>query len=688
MAFLFLLILLVVQPASSAIQAGFIFNGFQGANLTIDGSTRITSNGLLQLSNDSHIQTAGHAFYPLPFPFKNNSHPSSNGTVVSFSTRFVFAISSEIPGLAGHGLAFTLSPNPGVPGSLGLYFLGLLNESNLGDPSNHIFAVEFDTSKDPTFKDIDGNHVGIDINNLISNDSATAAYFTKDDQNKSIDLQSGSPILAWIDYESNRRLLNVSIAPAADPIKPTKPLLSFNVDLSPILNDLMYVGFSCGVGKQSSDQYMLGWSFAINGEAEAIDLSRLPSLPKRASTGRPTVPLVNAVAGTIGAFIAVIVLFISGYVFYRRRKLSDVMEDWEKEYPHRFSYRTLYRATKGFSRKELLGSGGFGTVFKGILPGASTPVAVKRVTHNGKQGLREFVAEISSLGRLRHRNLVQLQGWCRRQEELLLVYDFMPNGSLDNILFDDQKARHLLWEQRFNILKGIASVLLYLHEGWEQVVVHRDVKASNVLLDAEMNGRLGDFGLARLHEHNKNPQTTRLVGTFGYMAPELSRTNKATRKVDVFAFGALLLEVACGKRPIHLCTWSREEEEEEAAAVVVAEDAAPARQGTEEDIVLAEWVLKWWKRGQITRAVDHRLEGRYEPDEAELVLKLGLLCSQATPEARPTMRRVVQCLEAEASVHQGLVLDGLMLQEDYGFDQLVLSTCASMSFRSSSTSSY
>nr|XP_040254083.1 L-type lectin-domain containing receptor kinase S.4-like [Aegilops tauschii subsp. strangulata] len=189
-------------------------------------------------------------------------------------------------------------------------------------------------------------------------------------------------------------------------------------------------------------------------------------------------------------------------------------------------------------------------------------VAIKRISSNGSQGMREFVAEVASLGRMRHRNLVELRGWCKRGQDLLLVYDFMPNGNLDAHLFGSARAGAgtgvgvspspalLTWEQRVRILKGVASGLVYLHEGWEQVVVHRDVKASNVLLGADMSARLGDFGLARLYEHGAEPATTRVVGTLGYMAPELTVTGKATTASDAFGFGGLLLEVASGRRPI------------------------------------------------------------------------------------------------------------------------------------------
>jgi serine/threonine protein kinase len=238
--------------------------------------------------------------------------------------------------------------------------------------------------------------------------------------------------------------------------------------------------------------------------------------------------------------------------------------------------------------------------------------------------MKEFVAEIASMGRLRHRNLVQLLGYCRRKGELLLVYDYMPNGSLDKFLFCNEKP-NLDWPRRYQILRGVGSALLYLHEEWQQVVLHRDVKASNVLLDGDLNGRLGDFGLAKFHDHGSTPQTTNVVGTVGYLAPEITRTGKATTSSDVFAFGTFMLEVVCGRRPV--------------------ESERPP-----EEVVLVDWVLECWKRGAILGTVDPRLNVNYEVKEVELVLKLGLLCTHRTPAARPSMRQVVQFLEGDATL--------------------------------------
>ncbi|URE34755.1 receptor kinase [Musa troglodytarum] len=350
------------------------------------------------------------------------------------------------------------------------------------------------------------------------------------------------------------------------------------------------------------------------------------------------------------------------FILRRRTKYSELLEDWELEYgPHRFSYKDLFHAAKGFRDTELLGMGGFGRVYKGVLPSSRSEVAIKRVSHGSRQGMREFIAEIVSLGRLRHRNLVQLLGYCRRQGELLLVYDYMSNGSLEKFLHDQAKPT-LDWAMRFRIIKGVASGLLYLHEDWEQVVIHRDIKASNVLLDDELNGRLGDFGLARLYDHGTDPQTTHVVGTMGYLAPELARTGKATTITDVFAFGAFLLEVACGRRPVD-----------------------PTAH--EEQLVLLDWVVEKWRKGSILETRDPRLGEEYAVEEVELVLKLGLLCSHPLPTARPSMRQVVRYLEGHAPLPEltpaSLSFSLLALLRKEGFDDHIMS-CPSSSVATAS----
>ncbi|KAG2324723.1 hypothetical protein Bca52824_007451 [Brassica carinata] len=184
--------------------------------------------------------------------------------------------------------------------------------------------------------------------------------------------------------------------------------------------------------------------------------------------------------------------------------------------PHRFAYKELYNATNGFKEKQLLGRGGFGQVYKGTLPGSDAEIAVKRTSHDSRHGMREFLAEISTIGRLRHPNLVRLLGYFRHKEHLYLVYDFMPNGSLDKYLYrNNENQERLTWETRFKIIKNVASALLYLHQEWVQVIIHRDIKPANVLLDHEMNARLGDFGLAKMYDQGFDPQTSKVAGTFG-----------------------------------------------------------------------------------------------------------------------------------------------------------------------------
>ncbi|XP_027117684.1 L-type lectin-domain containing receptor kinase IV.1-like [Coffea arabica] len=611
----------IAAGAAASDDAGFIFQGFQQSNLSLDGLATVTNNGLLRITNTTISQT-GHAFYPNPINFKS----TSNSSAFSFSTQFVFAIVPDLSGLTGTGMAFVIAPTRNLTKVPDSQFIGLFDNSTNGNQTNHVFAVELDTYQNQDFGDINDNHVGIDINSVISKVSMPASYKANNkDSFENLTLISGQQMQLWVEYDGMDRRIDVTLAPIAA-AKPHTPLLSLRYDLSPILKQTMYVGFSAASSplEIGTSHFILGWSFKMNGVAQAIDLSQLPKLPR---FGHKKVSKFFTV-GLPLICITFLLILISGVAYYLRRKwkFAEVLEEWELAYgPHRFKYKDLYIATKGFREQELLGEGGFGRVYKGVMPTNRVEVAVKKVSHHARQGMRGFIAEIISIGRLHHRNLVPLLGYCRRKGELLLVYEFMSNGSLDRFLFNQPK-RTLNWNQRFRVIKGVASALLHLHEEWEQVVIHRDVKASNVLLDGDLNGRLGDFGLARLYDHGTLPQTTHVAGSFGYLAPEYSRTGRATTKTDVYAFGAFLLEVACGRRPID------------------------PRAVPEESIILVDWVFLCWKEGDILQAVDQKLGAEYVKEEAELVLKLGLLCSHSEPNLRPSMRQVLLYLDGSVAL--------------------------------------
>ncbi|XP_031256697.1 probable L-type lectin-domain containing receptor kinase I.6 [Pistacia vera] len=600
----------LISLTSAQDENQFIYHGFSESKLHLDGMAEILSNGLLQLTNATQLQT-GHAFYPFSFKFNVSSYKS-----LSFSTNFVFGIVPDPNNKnSGHGMAFVISPSLDLSKSKPTSYLGLFNSSNYGLSTNHILAVELDTVQSAEYNDINGNHVGIDVNNLESNESATATYFSDEEvKNITLELASGNPMQIWIDFDETEKLLNVTLSPIRIP-KPNRPLLSTSIDLSQIFLDSMYVGFSASTGELVSGQYILGWSFNKSGQAQNLDITKLPSLPVRGSKKR----ILKIIASLIAAVVVLIATGATVYIF-QKKKYEELCEDWERQYgPHRFSYKNLYKATKGFNDKELIGEGGFGKVYRGVLPSSNEQIAVKKVSHDSKQGMSEFVAEIVSMGRLRHRNLVQLRGYCRRRQELILVYDYMSHGSLDKMLYSDTRPG-LNWFQRFRILRGIASGLLYLHEDGEQVVLHRDIKPGNILLDVDLSGKLGDFGLARFYDHGSTPKTTNLIGTLGYLAPELLRIGKATTSTDVFAFGACMLEAACGRKPMAI---------------------------DPENLNLVDWVIDCWKRGNILDAADPRLEGLYGEEQMELVLKLGLFCSHPNPAARPSMRQVMQNLDGD-----------------------------------------
>ncbi|KAM1057573.1 hypothetical protein EV2_031727 [Malus domestica] len=297
-----------------------------------------------------------------------------------------------------------------------------------------------------------------------------------------------------------------------------------------------------------------------------------------------------------------------------------VDEEFEKgACPRKFSYRELARATNNFGQEETLGEGGFGGVYKGIIPDLESPVAVKRMSRGSKQGLKEYASEVKIISRLRHRNLVQLIGWCH-ERKFLLVYEFMPKGSLDSHLFKEQSL--LTWEARYKIAQGLASGLFYLHQEWEQCVLHRDIKSSNVMLDANFNAKLGDFGLARLVDHGQEPQTTALAGTMGYMAPEYVITGKASKESDVYSFGIVALEICCGRKPNDLKFGSSE-------------------------VNMVEWVWELYGEEKVIEAADPKLCGYFDEKQMECLMIVGLWCAHPDNNMRPSIQQAIQVLNFE-----------------------------------------
>ncbi|EHA8586414.1 receptor like protein kinase S.2 [Cocos nucifera] len=313
--------------------------------------------------------------------------------------------------------------------------------------------------------------------------------------------------------------------------------------------------------------------------------------------------------------------------------------------PRIFSYAELYIGSNGFSDKEVLGSGGFGRVYRAVLPSDGTVVAVKCVASRGDRFEKAFAAELVAVAQLRHRNLVRLRGWCVHDEQLLLVYDYMPNRSLDRLLFAPASAGPTLgWDRRRRIVSGLAAALFYLHEQLDTQIIHRDVKTSNVMLDSEYNARLGDFGLARWLEHaneqlefsmrsvsvNKYQfrltETSRIGGTIGYLPPEsFQKRGMATAKSDVFSFGIVVLEVATGRRAVDLTY-------------------------PDEQIFMLDWVRRLSDEGNFLNAGDGRLpDGSYTLAEMKRLIHLGLLCSLHDPQARPTMKWVMETLSTHSS---------------------------------------
>ncbi|XP_019449220.1 PREDICTED: probable LRR receptor-like serine/threonine-protein kinase At1g53440 isoform X2 [Lupinus angustifolius] len=343
-------------------------------------------------------------------------------------------------------------------------------------------------------------------------------------------------------------------------------------------------------------------------------------------------------AGAIGGIVAASCVFVV-LILVALRKMGFLggKDTTDKELldlkTGYFSLRQIKAATNNFDPANKIGEGGFGPVYKGVLPDGEV-IAVKQLSSKSKQGNREFVNEIGMISALQHPNLVNLYGCCIESNQLLLIYEYMENNSLARALFGKEEQKlNLDWPTRMKICVGIARGLAYLHEESRLKIVHRDIKATNVLLDKNLNAKISDFGLAKLDEEENTHISTRIAGTIGYMAPEYAMRGYLTDKADVYSFGVVALEIVSGKSNTNY-------------------------RPKEEFVYLLDWAYVLQEQGNLLDLVDPGLGSRYSSVEAMRMLSLALLCTNPSPTLRPPMSSVVSMLEGKTPIQAPIIMRG------------------------------
>ncbi|KAK3410624.1 hypothetical protein EUGRSUZ_J02577 [Eucalyptus grandis] len=486
--------------------------------------------------------------------------------VASFNTSFFINIQNHFSTSShGEGMAFVIAPDLVLPpGSEGQY-LGLTNATTDGNATNRLVAIEFDTFKQDF--DPDDNHIGLNINSVKSELNVSLS-----DSGIQLVPEVAKNFTIWIQYDGLNKILQVFMVGEDNPEpaeqRPNDPVMIADLDIAKYVNERSYFGFAASTGSAIELHCVLGWNLTLEGPPEDEGL-------------------VIEAKIALGVGVAFLVILLAGWwiqrTLYKKYKTANdptirgTLQSLPGT-PREFRYRDLKVATDNFNEKNKLGQGGFGVVYKGVLSKESLQIAVKRFSRDNVKSKDDFLAELTIINRLRHKHLVKLLGWCYKNGKLLLVYEYMPNGSLDAHIFCGAEKETLRWDLRYQIISGVASALHYVHNEYEQ----------------KLEG---------------------VPGTLGYIAPECLHTGKATRESDIYGFGAVVLEVVCGQRP-----WTK----------------------IGGFCFLVDWVWSLHRDGRILEAVDERLRGDYVAEEAERLLLLGLACSHPNASERPKTQAVLQ----------------------------------------------
>ncbi|XVE55187.1 hypothetical protein DITRI_Ditri03aG0139400 [Diplodiscus trichospermus] len=602
-------------------------------NITLYGNAFFRDNTISLTQETSCLPSSspsdvGRALYIYPIRFLDLITKDT----VSFTCRFSFSITPNPQCPFGDGIAFLITSNADSfnfsNGYMGLPQLDLNSQDSY-------LAVEFDTSFNPSVGDINGNHIGVDVNTVVSLASV-------DVMSKGVDLKSGKKITAWIEYRDSAKLIQIWVGYSST--KPPFPVLVAHIDLSDQFKKYMHVGFSASNGQGSAMHIIDHWRFRtfrtdrpsanpMDAIEEGYCFMCSPEDPVHSPHNRSFKMGNMAVLLGCLAVSVVSIIVIPVICFFLVRKKKGVGRRSKRaktrvemnNAPTRWSLAEIKSATMGFHRNRIVGEGASAVVYRGSVPSVGA-VAVKRFDQFNRKAFTRnpFTTEFATMaGCLQHRNLVQLQGWCCEGSELVLVYEYLPNGSLDKLLhINSDSSIFLSWSLRLKVVLGVASALTFLHEECERQIIHRDVKTCNIMLDDEFNAKLGDFGLAEVYEHScASREATIPAGTIGYLAPEYVYCGVPTVKTDVYSFGVVVLEVATGKKPVD-----------------------------EDGVMLVDWVWDLWVKRKLIEAADSRLSGRYNLLEMERMLKVGLCCVHPNHEKRPTVKEAARILRGEAAL--------------------------------------